>query len=82
MQIAASSPLPGSDTRQTTLLSLTVPLLSVRYREKYIHTHIQAYPQGYRCGGAGDWLREEGARSDGTTSHGDATPGWPPFLAR
>lgn len=31
--------------------------------------------------GAGDWLQEEGARSDGTSSHGDATPGWPPLLA-
>lgn len=39
VQIPASSPLPGTDIRQTTLLGLTGPLLSIKVqREIYIHT--------------------------------------------
>lgn len=39
VQIPASSPLPGTDTRQTMLLSLTMPLLSIKVqREIYTHT--------------------------------------------
>lgn len=51
--------------------------------ERNIYTDI--YRRIHRdtgVAGAGDWLQEEGAHSDGTTSHGDATPGWPPLLAR
>lgn len=40
LQIPVSSPLPGTDTRQTMLLSLTVPLLSVKVqREIYTNTY-------------------------------------------
>lgn len=77
-------PLPswGSDTGQTTLCGLTVPLLGVKV-QRNIYTHI--YRHIHRDTGvarAGDWLQEEGAHSDGTTSHSDAAPGWPPLLAR
>lgn len=68
VQMPASSPLPGTDSRQTMLLSLTVPLLSVKVqREIYTHTHT-----GVSIG-IQVWLGQvERAPSDGTTSHSAA----------
>lgn len=46
VQIPASFPLPGTDTRQTTLLGLTGPLLSIKVqREIYTHTYT-GVPRG------------------------------------
>lgn len=74
VQIPAPSPLPGTDTRQTTLLGLSGPLLSMKVqREIYTHTYT-GVPTGIQV-----WLGQvTGSRRTGLAQMGPPATVMPP----
>lgn len=74
VQIPAPSPLPGIDTRQTTLLGLSGPLLSMKVqREIYTHTYT-GVPTGIQV-----WLGQvTGSRRTGLAQMGPPATVMPP----
>lgn len=74
VQIPAPSPLPGIDTRQTTLLGLSGPLLSMKVqREIYTHTYT-GVPTGIQA-----WLGQvTGSRRTGLAQMGPPATVMPP----
>lgn len=74
VQIPAPSPLPGTDTRQTTLLGLSGPLLSMKVqREIYTHTYT-GVPTGIQV-----WLGQvTGSRRTGFAQMGPPATVMPP----
>lgn len=74
VQIPAPSRLPGTDTRQTTLLGLSGPLLSMKVqREIYTHTYT-GVPTGIQV-----WLGQvTGSRRTGLAQMGPPATVMPP----